>query len=63
MNIVSMTIAFLPGGLTTVLTTSLTIIANFTKRNHFMFISLEMVKTLGAVFVLCSGKTGTRANV
>ena len=54
-----MAIAFIPEGLPTALTASLTITANIMSQNKILCKSLKAVETLGAVNVICSDKTGT----
>lgn len=56
---VSVAVAFIPEGLPIAVTASLTITANIMMRNKVLCKSLKTVETLGAVNVVCSGKTGT----
>lgn len=58
-DIVSISVAFIPEGLPIALTTCLIITANEMRKSKILCKTLSVVETLGSVSVLCFDKTGT----
>lgn len=58
-NLVAVCVAFIPEGLPSAVTISLSVVASRLAKNKILCKTLMTVETLGAVDVLCSDKTGT----
>jgi sodium/potassium-transporting ATPase subunit alpha len=58
-NLVAVCVAFIPEGMPSAVTISLSVVANRLSKNKILCKTLMTVETLGAVDVLCSDKTGT----
>jgi sodium/potassium-transporting ATPase subunit alpha len=58
-NLVAVCVAFIPEGLPSSVTISLSVVASRLAKNKILCKTLMTVETLGAVDVLCSDKTGT----
>jgi sodium/potassium-transporting ATPase subunit alpha len=58
-NLVAVCVAFIPEGMPSAVTISLSVVASRLAKNKVLCKTLMTVETLGAVDILCSDKTGT----